>query len=209
MGDCSTRIAIKTIGLTSEGRGFNIPFETCVENSIHEGITILRPLKDVILKEVAFYNHYLNLFVPPLFQTHATKASILKLTEHFLIGLDRSFPSTVSTVCRTASKLQPNPIYKELNGCEFCGNFIEPGVMEWRKGITVYTNTNSTDNSSVKEEDATPETEFNKNLCYGCQTNFLEIKSNPNNSKLDLLPPFITKQSTRESMKEQIKDYFL
>ncbi|KAI8319242.1 hypothetical protein GQ54DRAFT_245946, partial [Martensiomyces pterosporus] len=124
MGDSATRIATKIISYTSRGRGFSLPLEVCSESTWFGDVAIYRPMRDCIMKEVAFFNQWTKQrsVVVPTFTTMApAKASIDHLTEAFVVGLDRDFPSTVSTVCRTLQKLEPRQEALASFPCIMCG----------------------------------------------------------------------------------------
>lgn len=85
LGESSTRLAIKTISLTSKGRGFSLPLEISGENTWFQGwpeivfgihqeidtnqihhlysidVIIMRPMKDMIAKEIGIYNQFQGL----------------------------------------------------------------------------------------------------------------------------------------------------
>ena len=87
MADTATRQAIKMISMTSKGRGYSIPFDIGVENdTTFPGLTILRPMKDMLSKEIGLYNRFKDLekyVIPPTdFNTgKPAKSSIERLTE--------------------------------------------------------------------------------------------------------------------------------
>ncbi|KAI8997672.1 hypothetical protein BDB01DRAFT_840856 [Pilobolus umbonatus] len=126
MADCATRQAIKMIALTSKGRGYSLPLDIGVENDISfPGICVMRPMKDMLAKEIGFYNHFAdisNLVIPTTnFNTMApTKNSIDRLTEEFIVTLEKDFPATVSTVCRTVTKLTPSADMNNARSCAIC-----------------------------------------------------------------------------------------
>ncbi|KAI9286277.1 hypothetical protein BC943DRAFT_276584, partial [Umbelopsis sp. AD052] len=126
LGESSTRQAIKMISMTSKGRGYSAALDVGSDNTItYQNMTIIRPMKDMLAKEIAVYNrnHNIDGFVIPTtnWSTKATsKSSIERLTEEFITGLDRDFPSTVSTVSRTASKLTVSNDLDVGNKCAIC-----------------------------------------------------------------------------------------
>ncbi|CAG8624724.1 956_t:CDS:2, partial [Paraglomus occultum] len=122
LGDSSTRLAIKTISLTSKGRGFSLPLEIAGEVQWFGDIKVMRPMKDMLSKEIGLYNQFLDLdsvFIPSLTTMLPPKASIERLTEDFIVGLERDYPSTVSTVARTAAKLKPSELMQDEK-CIIC-----------------------------------------------------------------------------------------
>jgi cytoplasmic tRNA 2-thiolation protein 2 len=126
MGDSSTRQAIKMISLTSKGRGYSLALDIGVENRVSfKDIGIMRPMKDMLSKEIGFYNHFSNVnqyvITTENFSTKMPgKSSIGRLTEEFIVGLERNFPSTVSTVCRTTLKLNPASDMDTSVTCAIC-----------------------------------------------------------------------------------------
>ncbi|ORZ22640.1 hypothetical protein BCR42DRAFT_319838 [Absidia repens] len=126
MADSSTRQAIKMISKISNGRGYSIPMDVGLEvDSCFKDVVILRPMKDMLAKEMGMYNRLHGVdhdvtapfnwgtYMPP-------KSSIERLTEDFIVGLDRDFPSTVSTISRTASKLTPHSNIDYSKTCAIC-----------------------------------------------------------------------------------------
>jgi len=127
LGDSATKIAIQIIGLTAIGRGFSLPLETTAVSNWVQDCKVLRPLKDSLLKEMEIYCRLKNLQTieghsADLAYTVRSKAevkSISRLTEEFITGLDKEFPSTAATVCRTAAKLTaPDALYRDR--CPLC-----------------------------------------------------------------------------------------
>jgi cytoplasmic tRNA 2-thiolation protein 2 len=115
LGDSATRVAIQIIELTSIGRGYSLPHETSLLSNWVQDCKVIRPLKDCLVKEL---DSFCGLNGLELIERHnaqldwtiKTKAdikSIRRLTDDFITGLDKEFPSTVATVCRTAAKLTP------------------------------------------------------------------------------------------------------
>lgn len=102
MADSATRQAIKMISMTSKGRGYSIPLDVGAENDTSfSDVAILRPMKDMLAKEIGLYNRFRGLddFVtaPTNFGTRApVKSSIEKLTERKLMNdLDIDFRSHI------------------------------------------------------------------------------------------------------------------
>ncbi|KAI8088967.1 uncharacterized protein BX664DRAFT_262685 [Halteromyces radiatus] len=126
MADSSTRQAIKMISKISNGRGYSIPMDVGMEvDSCFKDVVILRPMKDMLAKEMGIYNRLHGIdhdvTTPFNFGTYnAPKSSIERLTEDFIVGLDRDFPSTVSTISRTASKLTPHSNIDYSKKCAIC-----------------------------------------------------------------------------------------
>jgi len=130
-GENGTVLAIELLAGVAGGAGVSLPYRVgfrdtrdCVgekegtpdivngsdENGINtkNGVTILRPMRDVSSKEVALYCTFnqLETWVGETFGTGADSLySIKKLTEEFLVGLQDSFPATIPTIFKTGDKL--------------------------------------------------------------------------------------------------------
>jgi hypothetical protein len=116
-GETSTRMAVRVLESVGKGRGHKLPME---QGSIRwNGLFILRPLKDVVAKEVALYSRSKSLeSLTPLEIVasqvlnggqqdggNGDKASMARLTESLIHLLERNVPSTVSTVNKVGEKL--------------------------------------------------------------------------------------------------------
>ncbi|KAG0326537.1 Cytoplasmic tRNA 2-thiolation protein 2, partial [Podila humilis] len=147
LGDSATRVAIQIIGLTAIGRGYSLPYETSLESKWAKDCKVIRPLKDCLLKELEICcklnnlelieHHTANL--EHSMKSKAEVKSINRLTEEFITGLDKDFPSTVATICRTAAKLTPPQASLYRNRCPLCQGPVQSGVKEWKSRITVTT----------------------------------------------------------------------
>ncbi|CAO1632124.1 unnamed protein product [Sympodiomycopsis kandeliae] len=133
LGDNASRGAISLIDGVAKGRGHKWPVEGA-SVMWQDGLLVLRPLRDALAKEIAFFNKTLSLqdltskdvvsseiisntrriaaaVTPTGSNSSASttgaleKASIGRLTENFIYSLEKGVPSTVSTVGRTGSKL--------------------------------------------------------------------------------------------------------
>ena len=108
LGDNATRVAINILALTSQGRGYTLPFEGTFSDKRFEGLELLRPMRDILSKEVGLYNHLQHVASVPL-PTFTSldpnpKASITHLTEDFVTTLQQGFPSTVGAITKTVEK---------------------------------------------------------------------------------------------------------
>ncbi|KAJ2887968.1 Cytoplasmic tRNA 2-thiolation protein 2 [Coemansia asiatica] len=190
MGDSATRIASKIVSLTSRGRGFSLPLEVASECLWLDGLAVVRPMRDFVAKEIAFLNRWAGFasVVVPTFTTGApAHASIDRLTEAFVVGLDCDFASTVPTVCRTVQKLEPRPEALAACSCLVCGLPVDPGSLTWRSRLTVSdapssssaaaaidcvpADHSSSDSSNNGNSDvAVPLLDISTRLCYACQS---------------------------------------
>ncbi|ORY99343.1 hypothetical protein BCR43DRAFT_544839 [Syncephalastrum racemosum] len=239
--DSSTRQCIKIISMTSKGRGFSIPLDVGVEAETGvKGLSVLRPMKDMLSKEIGFYNRFQGLsddvIAPINFHTQANaKSSIERLTEDFIVALDKEFPSTVSTVSRTASKLTPSKEMDFSKGCAICQMYVyqmqsrvrcsinarfsvrpyQSGLEDWRRRITV------TDVKETEKEDGCcggskcgsgcassnhgQLVDLNLSICYSCQVDLKDYSD----QAIELLPPYVAQGIDHAKMRSQIEDYLL
>ncbi|KAJ3056025.1 Cytoplasmic tRNA 2-thiolation protein 2 [Rhizophlyctis rosea] len=196
LGDNSTRVAIRVMTQISKGRGFSMPLDVASESTWLPDLMLLRPLRDVDSKEIALCNQYENLksvHVPNLTTGMPVKSSIDRLTEDFITGLQRDFPSTVSTVARTAFKTPTRWNAEGVERCALCNGPIPPDAINWRSRHTVssFSTSTTTSTTSPPPTDATCSTDCGitgsccsptptssdpfdlaLHLCYGCQ-NFI------------------------------------
>ena len=88
---------------------------------IEDGISIGRPMRELLDKEVCIYQHLITVPVLPKLSISMSKGmtntSIDILVQDFLQNLQSKFPSTVHTLLRTASKLVPVDIQDK---CQIC-----------------------------------------------------------------------------------------
>ncbi|CAG8603202.1 5242_t:CDS:2 [Cetraspora pellucida] len=223
------------ISFTSKGRGFSLPLETSGLNSSFGDVTIVRPMKDMLSKEIGIYNKFQGFeatIISSLTSMMPPKSSIDRLTEEFIVKLERDFPSTVSTISRTAAKLTPPEFIDSDNHCIICLMPYQKDDKIWQSRITVMTTPssstivkiqNSISENSVISSSTCPGaatccssdcctsedlnicslTDF---LCYACRINMRDINS-------ITLPPYVSedvqKRSGRENLKKSIEEYFL
>ncbi|RCH94100.1 Cytoplasmic tRNA 2-thiolation protein 2, partial [Rhizopus stolonifer] len=230
MADSATRQAIKMISMTSKGRGYSLPLDIGVDNQqSFPDVCIMRPMKDMLSKEIGFYNYFFKIdkFVlsPFNFGTMmAGKTSIDRLTEEFIVGIEREFPSTVSTICRTVLKLSPSADMDLKRTCAMCLMPIEAGIAEWRRHITVTEvkdaekptiegccskDTGCCGGSGCDSEEKVPKVDLNQFLCYSCQVNLKDY----NAESIESLPTYVNEsiynQSRENRLLDQIKDFLI
>ncbi|CAJ0636867.1 3401_t:CDS:2, partial [Entrophospora sp. SA101] len=182
------------------GRGFTLPLEiSAQEDSWFKGLVVSRPMKDMLSKEIGIYNHFLELdiiFTPTLTTMKtSSKASIDKLTEDFIVGLEKEYPSTVSTIVRTAAKLNTSNSIDPENRCVICFLPYQKDNKVWQDRITVMTTNNNNnccgggDGGNNKNNNSTSSTsngfccskDVDKSSFSSCCSNI-----NTNNSSTDL-----------------------
>lgn len=218
-----------------------MPLEIAGEAHIAPGLTFIRPLREVLPDEIAMYNRVKELRVlqvPSIVSAEQPNASIDRLTENLLVGLQRSFPATMGAVSKTAYKVQtrttdglvgpfqnqPEPT-EELAffKCAICYSYIHPDDADWRRRRTVESLDDLNRDVDPHKEDkllaGIEETgELFRHLCYGCQNVARDLvdRKGPlpaegaDNGRLDF-PPYGVKAiaSNREKMKVMIGEFLI
>ena len=122
LGDCGSNIAVRILADVAQGRGSQLPYSVSFKDGRSE-VPVLRPMREFTKKEIQFYNCFSQVtsFAIPSFSTKAsTHASIHRLTEELIVGLQAGFPSTVNTVLKTGDKISSNFDSKDLQHCALC-----------------------------------------------------------------------------------------
>lgn len=127
LGTSANRLAIRVLGDISKGRGTSIPLMIAYNDDRLKSVSICRPMKEFLLKEIGFYIYFHKLRIihqnEPVTMKPVKTYSIDRLVETFIEGLQREFPGTVHTILRTCDKLrvpksyfdnESNPLVEEL-----------------------------------------------------------------------------------------------
>ncbi|NWH70365.1 CTU2 protein, partial [Piaya cayana] len=190
-GESCTRVAIKLLTNLALGRGAFLAVDTGFMDNRHGDVMVVRPMREYMAKEIAFYNHFFNVptvIAPPLPTKRREKSSIHHLIERFLLGLQEDFPSTISTVYRTGEKLSPDPAKasSESERCLLClcaldiagGDRWETGAgrmpRQWGERLGQGECCASTTEGSCPHR-AESRAAFIPLLCYGCRLTFKEL----------------------------------
>ncbi|RHZ75829.1 hypothetical protein Glove_209g99 [Diversispora epigaea] len=230
LGDCSTRLATKIISLTSKGRGSSLPIEILGENNYFGDVIISRPMKDMISKEIGLYNHYLGfetVFIPSLTSLQPSKSSIERLTEDFIVGLERDYPSTVSTIARTGSKLTISNSIDDENRCALClmpyrneNKFFQNRITLTKIPSSISTTNDCNTATNNCNDHCNPVTvscsqsccsdcikptkldhqniEINNTLCHACRVNMRDINE-------IFLPPYVAEEAKRQNRRLDLR----
>lgn len=115
LGECATRLAVRAVADTVKGKGYAMPGNIQFADSRmgRERTTVLRPLRDSVAKELAFYCHFagVRLHEKPWRVVQGT--TLNGLSDAFVATLQANLPSSVSTVFRTVEKIQAFPFNQE------------------------------------------------------------------------------------------------
>ena len=122
VGDCSTSLSIRILSDIAQGRGSQLPLNIGFQDNRVE-VSILRPMREFTKKEIEFYNHFNGVSsssLPSFSTMESPYASVDRLTQEFIFGLQAVFPSTVSTVLRTGDKLSSHINDSQYASCSIC-----------------------------------------------------------------------------------------
>lgn len=165
-GDSTTKLAEKTLAETAKGRGFALPWHV-TDGESPFGINMHYPLRDVLKKELASYVDMANPELAAL--VHKSSSSLTQastssktttvdgLMKQYFESVEENFPSIVSNVVRTTSKLEMPTGGRTDPGCSLCSMPVSGG----RFGIHGWggDQQDAVDFASV---------DVTKSLCYGC-----------------------------------------
>ncbi|KAI9057286.1 hypothetical protein FKP32DRAFT_1638041, partial [Trametes sanguinea] len=219
LGTSLTSLAVSLISGVAQGAGFNIRDETqeewvsepevCTSTTDHpedagdakearqksrkgkRTVRVVRPLRDVGMKECAAWARWSG--VPIIGKEKwgwtGAKPGIGTLTKEFIVGLEKDYPSTVSTIVRTCGKLAPKG---EISGsCILCGRPAQRGVQEWKERISIRTRppsehptilndpTYAAVNSTPAVDPASSRPSLTPYLCYACHTTLTSKSARP------------------------------
>ncbi|KAH6909097.1 hypothetical protein BKA70DRAFT_1426245 [Coprinopsis sp. MPI-PUGE-AT-0042] len=222
LGTSLTTLSINLISGISQGAGFSVSEESYEEWS-HQSpnipqqpadsngktpkpfkLRIVRPLRDIGMKECAFWMWWSRLPVVGKKRLSAGRQSIVSLTRDFIMGLEQDYPSTVSTIARTCAKVTPKE--KSSTTCALCQRPAQSTAQEWKAQISIRS---YADPSFAESGDTLPPhlEEFPQpnlpnhpdglhlasKLCYACHTTLTSRSSKgpghkPSNSTSDVVP---------------------
>jgi len=106
--ECSTRLGVRILSDVAQGRGSQVALNTTFADARNEDVQFVRPVRDLNVKDLAMYNnlfHVSSVFIPTLTTKGEVGASIERLTETFVTGLQADYQSTVPNIVKTSEKL--------------------------------------------------------------------------------------------------------
>ncbi|XP_075571611.1 cytoplasmic tRNA 2-thiolation protein 2 [Pelecanus crispus] len=209
-GESCTCVAIKLLTNLALGRGAFLAVDTGFVDNRHGDVMVVRPMREYMAKEIAFYNHFFDVptvIAPPLPTKRREKPSIHRLIERFLLGLQEDFPSTISTVYRTGEKLSPAPAMasSESQRCLLCLCALDiDGEEELALEPTlILEEPNPAEDGCCQDAPAAgaeSRAAFIPLLCYGCRLTFKEL------GPLATLPPYVRAEARRRIHRAQVKE---
>lgn len=165
-GDSTTRLAEKTLSETAKGRGFSLPWHVSDGQSPF-GLKFHYPLRDVLKRELVSYvdlsdSDLLSIVDKatkrePQASVSSKSTTIDDLMKQYFESVEENFPSIVSNVVRTTSKLVVPAGSEHDPKCNFCGMPVAGarfGIHQW---------------GGDQHEQAEGSTLYHQNsFCYGC-----------------------------------------
>ncbi|KAI0784246.1 hypothetical protein C8Q75DRAFT_724720 [Abortiporus biennis] len=183
LGTSLTSLAVSLITSITQGGGFHVKEETQEEwrptystgtNDFQPSelpIRIIRPLRDIGMKECGAWAWWMDVKVVgrEKWVWPGAKSGIGSLTKDFIVGLEKDYPSTVSTIVRTCGKLAPKG---EVDGrCILCERPIQEGIQEWHSRISIRSRADLTGKSeSAPRSISRAQPSLTSLLCYTCHT---------------------------------------
>jgi cytoplasmic tRNA 2-thiolation protein 2 len=107
-GNNSTNLAVRVLANTAKGKGISLPQDLAI-SVVKDDIVQVKPLRDILLNEIEIYAKLTQLEFHETFDLTSGmhgNVSINKITKEFVLGLQLEYPSTVSTISKTAFKIE-------------------------------------------------------------------------------------------------------
>ncbi|EIM91164.1 uncharacterized protein STEHIDRAFT_91166 [Stereum hirsutum FP-91666 SS1] len=184
LGTSLTSLSIALISSISQGGGFVVPQESYEEWSLPKTqlpatsapsemgkkrkkewkgeVRVVRPLREIGMKECAAWAWWNELPVVGKEKLPGIRQTVGGLTKDFIVGLEKDFPSTVSTIARTCGKLAPKD--EQGENCALCERPAQRTVQDWKARISIRSITAENTPSAARQQTLTPR------LCYSCHT---------------------------------------
>lgn len=180
LGTSLTSLSINLISGIAQGAGFSVAEEAKEEwnPKLENGITvrIVRPLRDVGLKECALWAWWCGLPIvgtsTPLndvgkhgigsltrgdlidISLDLKKQLTYRVNTDFIYGLETDYPATVSTIARTCAKLAPKEASNNI--CVLCGRYVSLSSMFQLQPLLAKTvNSNKKKNTTLGQRSTT------------------------------------------------------
>ncbi|KAJ7773305.1 hypothetical protein B0H16DRAFT_1511829 [Mycena metata] len=242
LGTSLTSLSVSLISSIAQGGGFVVREEAGEEwqpqpsvhvNSSARTVRVNRPLRDIGMKECTVWAWWRGLKVVGRESFLGGKQGIGALTKSFIVGLERDYPSTVSTIARTCGKLASKDVSEGM--CILCERPAQPGVQDWKARISIRSFADPTLASPPPHMQNIPAPSLpdrtaldllmslTPHLCYACHTTLTSRSSRgstASSAQLDStpLPVWVGARLPEEwrsrkigeaEMKESIQDFLL
>jgi len=203
LGTSLTSLSISLISSISQGGGFVVPqaiqeewIPPFVEHapgatSWRGEVRLIRPLRDVGTKECTAWVWWHKLSVVGKQRVPISERTIGNLTKDFIVGLERDYPSTVSTIAKTVGKLAPKG--KSGSRCILCELPTQQSVQGWKARTSIHSLTSPAPPADLATSS------LPVYLCYSCHTT-LTSKSSRSTKSLNLDPSSMTSRSSTANL---------
>jgi len=177
LGTSLTSLSISLVSSISQGGGFSVP-QASQEEWTPPGVNlplidgkrrawcgevrVIRPLREAGVKECAAWAWWHRLLVVGKGRIPTTSQTVSGLTKDFIVGLEKDFPSTVSTISKTVGKLAPRGDAGQQ--CVICGLPTQRDVQTWKARTSIRSRCPQEDNRATAIPSLTPL------ICYACHT---------------------------------------
>eukprot|EP00057_Strongylocentrotus_purpuratus_P014350 XP_011668824.1 PREDICTED: cytoplasmic tRNA 2-thiolation protein 2 [Strongylocentrotus purpuratus] len=232
LGDNGTNLASWVLSGMAQGRGVTVPLEVGFADNREGDSTFVRPLREFPSREVSLYNHLMgveSVCIPTLTTKASQYASINKLTDDFIHGLQRSELPPRVCLRRSRKKAEKAPLDTNVSACSALestqhslAELSDPDrgqqTANGQCSLAVSCETSYDDQSSSEccgQGDgschSTKKTisfgDVSKGLCYGCRITVRDMKG------VNSLPGYVLEEAgrrqRRSEMKEEIQDFLL
>lgn len=224
-GGNATTLSIKLFSHVAQGRGGTLPLDVGVGDTRYHGLTLIRPMREFLAKEVAHYNRHMGVRVHAIANLSTMTPdgfSLHRQAEAFITNLQAGFPSTVSTVFRTSDKLSMMAEFEEniTIPCLLCATPIIPIVAF---GSLADGNSIANCESDEKNEgccglsdecggvkkrlDVERENVVN-NLCYGCRLTLRDMEDQVKLLPTNVLHSAVVRMHEKD-LRDSIKNFLL
>ncbi|XP_076449323.1 cytoplasmic tRNA 2-thiolation protein 2-like isoform X2 [Babylonia areolata] len=214
VGDTATLLSVRIMTDMAKGKGSQVSLDTSIGDGRYGDVMMVRPLRDLNLKEVEAYNKLQNVdsvSIPHVHDKWHRGNSIEQLTTVFVTGLQENFPSTVPNIVRTSGKLGQEDGSRERGQCALCQSSLDTSVGEASALRAVEISERLSEGATVSdaetvclESDRSVPGDVRGSLCYGCRLMIKGLKD------ISFLPPRVKSAAlSRDEMRSQIAEYLL
>lgn len=201
LGCSALSVTTKVLSEIAKGRGLSLPNDVCYQDDRYlSEINLLNPMRDFIQKEIAIYNKVNKVKIIPQLNLSIVDSKKGKnlpgfgnmniLCEQFMELQTAQNSQSIHTVLRTSNKLKVSSIQEQNSTfCPLCYGIVDHATNILEVGSNVKSVSFEGDMELITSENDTWNTEFEKQLCFGCKR--LMENSSDKAKFIELMPPFI------------------
>ncbi|XP_032529215.2 cytoplasmic tRNA 2-thiolation protein 2 [Danaus plexippus] len=180
--ETTTLLAMKLLSSIVIGRGSQVENDIGFADNRDGNVEILRSMRDITNEEIDIYLNIKQMCVDP--KDSDQEISLQAAIRDFVLDLQENYPSTISTVCKTADKLGSVNGKNNIKKCHVCQstiNFKDSKLTAVE--ATIFSRIVSSEKSPESASDLPFNTKDNTmfpyifdRFCYCCSRNYLETK---------------------------------